>query len=182
MHAERHDQNAQSRGLRLGGLIAQRHAKIVSVPQHRDGAYAGHRLLEHSQPLGGQLAGNLGNTGNAASRVGKARRQSRLHGIARLGNNDRGIARPLFRGLRRWIAAGDNQVDMLLDELVNQPGKARDITLRRLAQKDDVLVFHIPTAGKSTRHVRAEDILIAWGRGQDTDTIDLGRVGECHSR
>ena len=38
--------------------IAQRHAEVVGVPQHRHVAHARHGLLEESQTLGRKFAGN----------------------------------------------------------------------------------------------------------------------------
>jgi hypothetical protein len=51
VHAEWHDLHAQPLRLDLCRRIAQGHAQIVGVPQHRDRADIRHRLLEERRTL-----------------------------------------------------------------------------------------------------------------------------------
>ena len=109
-HAQRIDGDAERAGGGGGSLVAQRHAKIFAVPQHRHARELGRQLLEQRQALDGEGGGDVGNAGDGAARPRQALDHAGGDRIADAEGHDRRYAAGLGDNHRR-IAGGDDGID-----------------------------------------------------------------------
>ena len=93
-------------------------------------------------------------TGDIAAGMGKARDQAGGYRIARKGNHDRGVARPVLRRLRGRITGGNDHIDVLGDKVVYEAWQLIDQTLPGAALEGNRLAFDIAPIRKAAYDIR----------------------------
>ena len=110
--------------------------------------------------------------------MGQARDQAGRYRIAGKCHHDRSVARVFLGSQGRGIAAGDDDIDMAGNQLVNQARQAAYLALSGPVLENNVLALDIAALRKTPCDPLTQD-QDAWCADRDQpDTVDFARLGE----
>ena len=113
------------------------------MPEGSNARYGGKRLLEQLQPLGGKLRAKERHSGNVPTRPSEAGHEPISDWVAHDRHHDGDSGGRLLCSAGRGGIAGDNEVEIEIDELLRQLCESLDLSIRSPVFDDDVLPLHI---------------------------------------